>query len=305
MNWLKLISILFIGQLSAQLPALDLQQDTLFLINEGKLESKTGEVFFSTKGNIVFKGNSSASKDILFTLALDSFSQKKRATIYNNKGGESAFSIKESIIYYQLADAEYAVATIVQNFDNWAIYNLLNDSLLAFIPAVDVSKAQVFASFYGLWNLLKMKESLQAKIKASTNTQQDGLSVIQPVFGNGVVWVWDCKYLYPNGANMSHNMVWIYENNKLAPRNYPRTQEEWSWDGSGLKPYWGGNPQGLWSWQNGVLRQIWNNNYKNEYFIEENVIRKRFGNYGDNEWEMKGTIPLPIITTVVLGLLYR
>ena len=55
MNWLKLISILFIGQLSAQLPALDLQQDTLFLINEGKLESKTGEVFSQRRATLYSK----------------------------------------------------------------------------------------------------------------------------------------------------------------------------------------------------------------------------------------------------------
>jgi hypothetical protein len=305
MNWLKLIGIFFIGHLSAQLPVLDLQQDTLFILQEGKVQNRMGEVVFSTKGNIVFKGNSSDYKDILFTLALDSFAQKKKALIYNNKGAESPFSIQESVIYFNISDRDYPVATLVKNLDNWAIYNVLNDSLLAFIPSIQVSNAQIYASFYGLWNLYKMKERLQAQIKANSNTTQDGLSVIQPVFGNGIVWVWDGKYLYPNGASMSHPMVWIYENNKLAPRNYPRTQDEWSWDGSGLKPYWGGNPQGQWSWQNGVLRQLWNNNYKNEYFIEDNVIRKRFGTYGDNEWEMKGTIPLPIVTAVVLGLLYR
>lgn len=305
MNWLKLIGILFLGQLSAQLPVLDLQQDTLFLLEEGNVESKLGEVIFSTKGNIIFKGNSSSYKDILFTLALDSFSQQKKAFIYNNKGAESNFSIKESVIYYTISETAYPVATVVQNPDNWAIYNNLNDSLLAYIPSTYVTNAQLFACFNGLWNFYKMQESLEAIIKANSNTTQDGLAVIQPVFGNGIVWVWDGKYLYPNGANLSNPMVWVYENNKLAPRNYPRTQEEWAWDGSSLKPYWGGNPQGQWTWQNGILRQVWNNNYKNEYFIEDNVIRKRFGNFGDNEWEMKGAIPLPIATAVVLGLLYR
>ena len=305
MNWLKLIGIFLFTQVSAQVAVLDLHQDTIFLVEEGKILSPKGEVIFSSKGNIVFKGNSSSYKDILFTLALDSFSQTKHAIIYNNKGAESNFSIKESVYQFKLGETNYAVATIVENPDNFAIYNNLNDSLLAFIPSKQVSNAQIFASFYGLWNLFKMKETLQALVKASSNSQVDGLSVIQPVFGNGIVWVWDGKYLYPNGANLNHAMVWVFENNKLYPRNYPRTQEEWAWDGSSLKPYWGGNPQSQWSWQNGILRQVWNNNYMNEYFIEENVIRKRFGNYGDNEWEMKGDIPLPIATAVVLGLLYR
>jgi len=148
-------------------------------------------------------------------------------------------------------------------------------------------------------------ENLLAGIEAENQQTQDGLSYIEPVFGNGIVWVWDGLYLYPYGVNKSHPMTWKFENDKLSPINYPRNEDEWSWDGNGLKPYWGGNPQGLWTWQNGVLRQIWNNNHNNEYFIDGNVIRKRFGVYGDNEWEITGSVPKPILTAIVLGLLFR
>jgi hypothetical protein len=305
MNWLKLLIVLGITQLAAQVPVLDLSQDTLLIIQEGKIKNIKAEILFSTKGNIVFKGNSSSFKDILFTLALDSLGQKKEAIIYNNKGAESSFTIKESVIYFKSGESSYPVATVVKNIDNLAIYSNLNDSLLAFIPNTQVTNAQVFSSFFALWSFYKMQDQLQALLKINTDAQQDGLAVIQPVFGNGIVWFWDGKYLYPNGANLNHPMVWIFEDNKLAPRNFPRTQEEWSWDGSGLKPFWGGNPQGQWTWQNGILRQIWNNNHLNEYFIDGNVIRKRFGNFGDNEWEMNGNVPLPIITAIVLGMLFR
>ena len=305
MTYIKYL-ILFCGFFaSAQTPVLSLEQDTLLQIENGQIISPANSVLFSSKGNIIFKGKSSSYKDILFTLALDSISQEKEGVIYNRKGARSLFTIQQSIINYAYKDETYAVATFVKNDDYWAIYNNLNDSLLAYLPSVQVSNASLFATFYALWNSTGMKAQLISAVNTSKEENMDGLAIMQPVFGAEIVWIWDGTYLYPNGMNSSHPMVWKYENEKLQPVNYPRTQEEWYWDGQGLKPYWGGDPSNQWTWQNGVLRQTWNNNYKNEYFIEDMVIRKRFGVYGDNEWEIKGDMPLPLITAVVLGILYR
>ena len=305
MNYFKWIVLFFGFIANAQTPVWSLEQDNLLFIEEGKVLSQEKSILFSTKGNIVFKGNSSSFKDILFTLALDSVSQKKEGIIYDKKGSASQFSLQESMVYFEYKGESYGVVTLLKNEGSWAIYNNLNDSLLAYIPNLQLSSATLFATFYALWNSNGMKDQLIESLKVSNAASMDGLAVMQPVFGAGIVWVWDGTYLYPNGVNMSHSMVWKFEDNKLNPVHYPRNQEEWAWDGQGLKPYWGGNPQSQWTWQNGVLRQIWNNNHQNEYFIDDNIIRKRFGSYGDNEWEIKGDMPLPLITAVVLGLLFR
>lgn len=306
MRYFSLIIIFLWTFTQAQVPVFNLDKDTVLLIAGEQVSDSSGNVIFSTKGNIVFDGNSSSYKDIIFTLAIDSLSQKKRGTVYNKKGAESMFSVQQSMVNVERKDQLCAVATFVQNPDNWAIYSNLNDSLLAFIPTTNVSNAQLFAVFYALWNSQGMKQQLDAFINQSTSNNTKGLAAMVPVMGNGFIWVWDGTYLYPNGVPMSHPMVWKFENNKLSPVHYPRTQEEWRWDGQGLKPYWGGNPQNQWEWRNGVLRQIWNNNFQNEYFIDENqVIRKRFGVYGDNEWQIEGDMPLPLVTAVVLGLVFR
>lgn len=302
---LVVLSLLFTIIINAQTPVLNLQDDTLFLLENNNLKLPNQQVLFTCPGNIVFKGEGTSYKNIILTLALDSFQQKKLANIYNAEGGISEFSIVESVIYFSINNQANPVATFVESEDSWAIYSNLNDSLLAYIPSTQVTNSQVFACFYALWNAKNMEETLKASLKTNVVEENEGLSIIYPVIPTGFLWVWDGKYLYPNGAIINDPRVWVFENNKLYPRNYPRTQEEWAWDGSSLKPYWGGNPQGQWSWQNGVLRQVWNNNHLNEYIIEDNVIRKRFGNFGDNEWEMEGDVPLPIITAIVLGILYR
>lgn len=287
----------------AQVPVLNLNSDTLYLLDDKALSKKDGEVLYSFQGNIVFKGASTSYKKIEFTLAIDSLQQKKEGKIYNAKGATSAYSLKESILYYTKQEQKLALAIFAETDQSWAIYNALNDSLLAFIPNKNLSNASLLAVYFALWKDLKLEEEINQAFQV--NASSDGIAYMQQVFGNGIVWIWDGRNLYPNGANSSNSMFWILDGDKLYPRNYPRTQEEWQWDGSSLKPYWGGNPQGQWTWQNGILRQVWNNNYQNEYFIEDGVIRKRFGSFGDNEWEIHGDIPLPIITAVVLGILYR
>jgi len=296
--------LLIQGLLWAQNPILDVSQDTLYILNEHQLLNQQNEVVFTTKGNILFNGNSSSYKNIKYTIALDSYEQKKAAKVYNNKGAISDFTIQNSMVYYQYNNENYSLATFVLEENTWAIYNNLNDSLLAYFSDYEVSNADVFAVFIALFNDFELKKQLINSLQQSSDYDEN-FGVVEPVFGNGTTWIWDGKYLYPYGVNLNHVMVWEFDGEKLKPRNYPRTQEEWAWDGSSLKPYWGGNPQNQWTWQNGVLRQIWNNNYQNEYFIEGNVIRKRFGSFGDNEWEMKGNVPLPIITAIVLGVVYR
>ena len=306
MRYFSLVFLLLHGFAQAQLPVLNLDNDTLFLLNADKLSDPSGNILFSTKGNIIFQGNSTAYNDIRFTLAIDSLAQKKQGTIYDKKGAASDFFIQESTVNIRVQEQMYRISTFVRNADNWAIYSNLNDSLLAFIPTTIVSNAQLFAVFYALWERQQMQKQLDDFIHQSAAKERDGLAAMVPVLGNAWIWVWDGTYLYPNGVPMSSSMVWKFENNKLSPVHYPRTQEEWRWDGQGLKPYWGGNPQNQWEWRNGVLRQIWNNNFQNEYIIDENqVIRKRFGIYGDNEWQIEGDMPLPLITAVVLGIVFR
>ncbi|MCD8528989.1 MAG: hypothetical protein LRY27_03295 [Chitinophagales bacterium] len=304
MNKWFVILFLSVQFLNAQVPVLSLKNDTLFYVTIESVLNKKQETLYSFKGNIVFKGNSNNYKDIVYTMAFDSLNQNDAGIIYDGKGKPSNIMVKQNTIYYKINGQDIPIMALQKNEDSWAFYNKANDSLIAYIPFTNLSKSILFTSFITLWDNLAYKDKILNQLKAQSPTPNE-LSVMLPIFGNGMVWVWDGTYLYPDGANLNNSLVWIYKDNKLSPRNYPRTQEEWKWDGDGLKPYWGGNPQYLWTWQGGILRQTWVNNYQNEYIIDENIVRKRFGNYGDNEWELIGNMPLPLITAIILGYVYR
>lgn len=299
--WLSIVAILFNCTLFAQLPVLSLEQDTLFWINNNTIFNKQHQALYAFQGNIVFQGNSTSYKNVVYSLDIDSLNQKNKALIYTGKGKISLYSIKENTVFYTYDNRDIALATFTNNGETWAAYSMLNDSLLFYIPTTNVKPVILF----GVLTAYISSSNIIAELKAKENANSSTYAYIYSINQNAPTWVWDGTYLYPYGVNKFHNMVWEFKENKLSPRNFPRTQEEWLWDGSSLKPYWGGNPQNQWTWQNGVLRQIWNNNYKNEYIIEDNIVRKRFGYIGEPEWEIEGNVPLPIITAVVLGILYR
>lgn len=288
----------------AQTPVYDASQKLIYTIENNQLVDSNQQILFTTQGNIVFEENSTSYKKILFTLDLDSLSQNEFAKIYKKNGSVASFSIAQNRIWYQQNDEALAFITLTQDQDNIAFYNTLNDSLLVFVPQAQLNAAMVFAIAFQLWSDFDLKTPAITVFKNNSQENEVG-GLVEPVFGGGIAWVWDGKYLYPYGVNLSHPMVWVFEEDKLAPRNYPRMQEEWNWDGESLRPYWGGNTKNLWVWRNGVLQQLWNSNYQNEYIIEDNVLRKRFGNFGDNEWQIQGNVPLPVLTAIVLGILYR
>ena len=167
MRYFSLIFLLLHGFTQAQLPVINLDNDTLFLLNADKLSDPSGNILFSTKGNIMFQGNSTAYNDIRFTLAIDSLTQRKQGTIYDKKGAASDFFIQESTVNIRVKEQMYRISTFVRNADNWAIYSNLNDSLLAFIPTTMVSNTQLFAVFYALWGSQQMQKQLDDFIHQS------------------------------------------------------------------------------------------------------------------------------------------
>lgn len=303
--WFSILLVLMGVFGVSQVPVLTLQQDTFLLINTTNITNKNGEILSSYQGNILFEGNSTNYKNIIYSLAIDSLNQQQKGIIYNGKGKISPFSIKENMVYYNYNAKDLPLAQFVNNGETWAVYSAVTDSLLFYTPATQINPTALFGAlnaYTAKYNLINKLKTNASKIN---NNQNEKYAYIYPLNQNAPTWVWDGTYLYPYGANRFSNLVWKFEEDKLSPVNFPRTQEEWRWDGSSLKPYWGGNPTNQWTWQNGVLRQIWNNNYKNEYIIEDNIIRKRFGYIGDPEWEIEGNVPLSIITAIVLGVVYR
>lgn len=312
----------------AQQGVFNAQNELMLIIDEQTISSPQGEVIFSAQGNIVFTGNSNQATDIIFKTNAASVFQEATANIFTQSGANANWYIAKGNFYYMQEKPEFIVINANKTDDYIAFYSGINDSLLAFIsePAA-YSPAILFALTQILWQSHNLDKALSAKIEALKNqnaqqnnvqnqntTQNQNVQVqnnkqkiasMEPVFGNAMPWLWDGKYLYP-AFDRNPMLVWQFTNNVLRPRQLPRNHEEWRWDGDTLKPNWGGHPNREWTWRGGILRNVWNNNMNQEYIIDNNnIARPRFGNFGENEWQINGNIPLPVITAVLLGIVYR
>jgi hypothetical protein len=292
-------------QLVAQQGVYNQKSELLFVIENGRISAPESDVILTVRGNIIFFGTSNKADDILFNTDAKSAFQKNRGNVYEKNSGQAQWFISKGNIYYKSFKPENIVLNVNKTEDYLAFYSGLNDTLLAFIPEpIEYSAAEIFAIFQLLWQYYNMDEEFATRQQTSQAVQGGIVGSMEPLWGGGIVWLWDGKYLYP-AHNNNQLMVWQFSNNVLRPKLNPRNHEEWRWDGDSLKPYWGGNPQNEWSWRGGILRQVWTNNHKNEYIIDGNIARPRFGNFGENEWELNGSIPLPIVTAVILGIVYR
>jgi hypothetical protein len=283
------------------------QNELMLIIDDQKSTTPQGEVIFSTQGNIIFSGNSNEKKDIVFKTDAQSIFQKNKANVFTKTGANANWYIAEGNFYYKDVAPLNIIINAQQTDGFYAFYSGINDSLLAYIaePAT-YSPALMFALTQILWQSYNLDKAFKEKLEGQKTTKASPqIASMTPTFGNGMPWLWDGKFLYP-AYDRNPMLVWQFTNNILKPRQLPVNNEEWRWDGDTLKPYWGGHPSREWSWRGGILRQVWSNNMNNEYIIDnDNIARPRFGNFGENEWQINGNIPLPVITAVLLGIVYR
>lgn len=263
------------------------------------------QVLYNYKGFIIFNKLSNNKNDIVLTLDI----RKSKAIIFNKVETTASWVIKSNYIVWKKGKDNIDIIKIEKQNGFTSFYNENNDSLIGFVESENLTGLELSLAFFHLWNELNWEEKFDKQIKTfnkqTSNLEEGILGLMKPVFGDDMnVWLWDGKYLF-HAYNNDQRYVWEFDGETLKPIWNSRIENEWSWDGDELKPFWGGHPRNNWRWDNDILRQVFENNYKNEYEIVDNIVRKRFGSFGEIEWQIEGEIPLPVLTLVILGIVYR
>lgn len=305
----KIVSILiFLAVFSftnAQTNIFNAKSEKIGYFKDNFLINNDNKTLYNHKGLIIFNKTSNNKNDIALTIDI----RKRKTTIYDKVDTYPKWTIKDKNVYWRKNRDDILILKIKKEEGFTSFYNARTDSLVAYLDSDSISeKEQCLALFY-FWNQLNLEEIFEKQVAllfAESNNLPEGiLGSMKPVFGDNLnVWFWDGQYLFP-AYDRDQRYVWQFDGKTLKPIWNSRIENEWSWDGDELKPYWGGHPRSNWRWDNGVLRQVFESNYRNEYEIVDNVVRKRFGSFGDNEWEIEGEMPLPVLTLVLLGIVYR
>jgi len=300
-----IILFLSIENSFSQTKIMDAEGNNIAYIKEQILLDSAHQVLYNYKGFILFNELSSSKNDIALTIDI----RKNKTSIYKKVETTPNWIIRKNDIIWKNERENIDIIKIQKKDGFTSFYNINNDSLIAYIDTENVSALELSISLFYVWNTLNL-EDLFLKEYLKTEAQNENLpegilGAMKPVFGDEMnVWFWNGKYLFP-AYNKDERYVWEFDGEVLKPIFNSRIENEWSWDGDELKPYWGGHPRNNWRWDNGILRQVFENNYKNEYEIVDNIVRKRFGSFGENEWQIEGEMPLPVLSLVLLGIVYR
>jgi len=283
----------------------DSNSNTIAYLKNNILLDSSHQVLYNYKGFIVFNKLSNDKNDIVLTLDI----RKNKTTIFNKVETFPKWIIRNNSIIWKKGRNNINIINIKKQDDFTSFYYANNDSLIAFVDTEEITDLEMCLAFFQIWNSLNL-EDLFSKETINTYTNNGDLpegilGSMKPVNGDEFnVWYWDGKYFFPAYDN-DQRYVWEFDGENLKPIWNSRMETEWTWDGEELSPFWGGHPRNNWRWEDGIFRQIFENNYKNEYEIVENIVRKRFGSFGENKWEIEGEMPLPVISLILLGIVYR
>lgn len=304
-----LFSIFFFFSLvsisDAQTNIFNAESEKIASLKDNFLLNINNKPLYNHKGLIIFKNTSNNKNDIELTIDV----RKRKTTLYNKVETYPTWTIKDNSIFWRKNKNDVLLIHIKKENGFTSFYSARTDSLITYIDSDTLSEKEQSLVFFHVWNILDLEAVFEKQVallfSENSDLPEGILASMKPVFGDDLnVWLWDGQYLF-HAYNIDQRYVWEFDGKTLKPRWNSRIENEWSWDGDELKPFWGGHPRNNWRWDNGILRQVFENNYKNEYEIVDNIVRKRFGSFGDNEWEIEGEIPLPVLTLVLLGIVYR
>ncbi len=288
-----------------------------FFENDFLKEAGTGKTLYTIKGNIIFKGASDKQQDIeLLVKAENLFSKKKEGQVLNASQREELFSVRDGAFFYRKNStyaASYQMAHYKKETESIDLYLKNSDTLVCRIAAHDVSTGKLAAVFYYYVQKFEWEKEFEQKAAiemqpAITNSTNQISSVkntsgtIRKLWNTGLdEFEWDGEVLKRRWNSFDYE-EWTFDGVTLKRLWYPG-QEEMEWDGEILRRKWFSSEDEF-EWDGSILRRRYGPASEG-YVIQGNIVKPAFGSALEREWEIDGTIPIPLIALVVFGLLRK
>lgn len=288
--------------------------EILQLSSQGVLsDARNNSVYFTIKGNIIFKGQSEAKKNIHLLVQSPDLFAKQPGKIFSGNMRKVLFTISQGVFF-----AGDKIDLFTPNQIAWYekgkedflfIKNAADSSLIATITPGEVSNAELSAIFFYFYENYKMEVVLNENIATAHQAiieRNEG--TIRPIWGSRLEneWMWDGRTLKPKWGNRPED-EWLFDGRSLKPYYQSNLDDEWLWDETtqNFKNAWRTGKRDEWTWEDGVLKPFWDADLKAHFVKEGNKVKPYWGHKPEQEWVIDGYLPLPVITLVVLGLADR
>lgn len=276
------------------------------LLNNQVYVSET-EIAYTLQGNIIFKGDSKSTDNILFTINAKDILSKKVGLVYQNDAKTIQYLTQNGEFFFgdhPMYDDKKLVAFKTVNDSLFEIYSGIDQKLLGVVEGKFESQVQIVMAAYMYIKHFHLDELVKEQIEINTGNDSitDGFSMISPLIDRGpyYVWEWDGKTLKPSFGYRPED-EWKFDGRYLQPAWSLDPQSEWEWDGKILKPTWDNSAENQWIWEGDILKSFWDPNPDLTWKLEDGVVRPMWNFNSSMQWEIQGNIPLPVIALVILG----
>ena len=272
------------------------------LISGNIQELSTKNTIYTTKGNLIFAGNSDKKDDILFMLkGTDVFSKKSGTLILKSKD-ETVFTFNKGKVW--LGNSMFNSLLLIGSFEkknNDITFSLANTKNILFQLENKLSAAQLMAVLSYFVVINKIDEQLLEAAKQTAPSQAAmGSGTIRRLWGTGgnEDFTWDGKIL-KNRWGFNDYEQWAFDGSNLY-RAWHDTGDDFIWDGATLQRKWGSD-NNVFVKDGNSIRAVYGTT-NDEFFIQGNIVKRAWVATGSDEWEINGDIPVPIIMMIVFRL---
>jgi hypothetical protein len=272
------------------------------LVSGNIQELATKTTVYTTKGNLVFAGNSDKKEDILFMLKGTDVFAKKSGTLLLKSNNETVFTFNKGRVW--LGNSMFNTPMLIGTFENKnnnITFSLAETKNILFVTENKLNTAQLMAVLTYFVVVNKIDEQLLEAAKQTAPPQSAlGNGTIRRLWGTGgnEDFIWDGKILKNRWGFYDYEQ-WAFDGTNLY-RAWYDTGDDFVWDGTTLQRKWG-TDNNVFVKDCNSIRAVYGSN-NDEFFIQGNIVKRAWVATGSDEWEINGDIPVPIIMMIVFRL---
>jgi len=272
------------------------------LVSGNVQEVSTKNIIYTTKGNLIFAGNSDKKDDILFMLKGTDVFAKKSGTLILKSNNETIFTFNKGRAW--LGNSMFNTPMLIGTFEhknNIITFSLAETKNILFVTENKLNTAQLMAVLTYFVVVNKIDEQLLEAAKQTAPPQSAlGNGTIRRLWGTGgnEDFIWDGKILKNRWGFYDYEQ-WAFDGTNLY-RAWYDTGDDFVWDGTTLQRKWG-TDNNVFVKDGNSIRAVYGSN-NDEFFVQGNIVKRAWVATGSDEWEINGDVPVPIIMMIVFRL---
>lgn len=279
----------------------------IFGVHQQKVLDSAGNVMFSAKGKIIFKGNSTDNADILFLLKTKDIFSRKVSYLYDRKMDDVQYSLRQGNLFAGSEVQKDRLILSVTKEDGRYTFRAGPKQKKVGYGLGEISEIELVGVMLAFTQRPEVQNEVPEIADRKELIPKEGIvGIIKPAWETNFYreWSWNGRKLEPRWGHRPED-EWIFDGKELRPYWGANVNFGFTWDGEVLRPTWGDDPDYTFHYDGYTLKPYWSDDPEHSWVIDDDVVRPKWDNNPDREYQIEGEVPVPAIAIVVLGIADR